>query len=97
MNVGEWMLGEAVSGIKISINCNWVRGISLAWVRWVERSGIEMDWVFPWVPEKFLKESWRAEKIVGDSMLGVNLGRKFSISEPRRSVEIGVNGGRGVV
>ena len=30
-------------------------------------------------------------------MLGVNLGRKFSISAPRRSDEIEVNGGKGLV
>ena len=34
---------------------------------------------------------------MGDSMEGVNRGRKFSISVPRRSDEIEVNGGRGLM
>ena len=56
MNVGEWTLGEAVIGIKISINCKGVRGVRLDWVRCVDKSGMEMDCVLPWVVEEVLKE-----------------------------------------
>ena len=38
----------------------------------------------------------RAERIAGDSVGGVYLGRKFTTSEPRWSDETGESGGRGL-
>ena len=49
------------------------------------------------VSREVLKEYWSAEKIAGDSMDGVNLGRKFSTSVPRWSGEMEVNGGKGLI
>ena len=47
VNVGEWMLGVEVRGIKTSINWRGVRGISFDWVGEWERSVMEMNCVFP--------------------------------------------------